>query len=456
VQSRTDLVPSAANGVATSSTADGIAASPVGGAPVEDWSDVLGSLPAAASGSMALGQSIGSALEALQANKLRAFLTALGIIIGVGAVIVMVALGQGAAAAVQARLNRLGTNLLTIQPGGGFGGGVRTGNGTLPTLNELDVQAIQKQVAGISTITPNLDRGNVQVVANNQNWNTQIQANYPAVFDLQDWQVASGAAYDDTDETTAALVCDIGQTVATNLFGGADPVGQRILIGNVPFTVKGVLVSKGSNGFRDQDDIILMPFSTAQIRIFHNTFVNDVFVQVGQASDIGGVQAEITSLLETRHHILAGKPDDFRIQNNNQIIQTVQSTTDTMTYLLAGVAAVSLIVGGIGIMNIMLVSVTERTREIGIRMAIGARKANILSQFLIEAVVLSGVGGILGIMIGAGASVVVSRLAGWTTVVTPESVLLSFGFAAVVGIFFGFYPARKASQLDPIEALRYE
>jgi putative ABC transport system permease protein len=420
------------------------------------WDELLGPLPGDTSGSMAVGQSFGSALEALQSNKLRSFLTMLGIIIGVGAVIVMVGLGEGARASVQQRLNRLGTNLLTIQPGSGFGGGVRTGTGGLPTLNDQDVQAIQRQVDGIAAITPNLDTNNVQVVAGNQNWNTQVQANYPSVFQLQDYQVSSGAQFDDYDESSEALVADIGQTVATNLFGSADPVGQKILIRNVPFTVKGVLASKGSNGFRDQDDIILMPYSTAQVRIFHQTFVNDIYVQVADTSNIDSVQTEITDLLHTRHHILAGKPDDFRIQNNNQIIQTVQSTSDTLTYLLAGVAAVSLVVGGIGIMNIMLVSVTERTREIGIRMAIGARTANILSQFLIEAVLLSALGGILGILIGAGASALLAQFAGWSTVITPEAVIISFSFAALVGIFFGYYPARKASQLDPIEALRYE
>jgi putative ABC transport system permease protein len=418
--------------------------------------DVLGPLPMEVSGSMALGQSVSSALEAIAANKLRSVLTMLGIIIGVGAVIVMIGLGAGARASVQQRLQRLGTNLITITPGSGFGGGVRVGAGSLPTLNDADVQAIQKQIAGLETATPNLDSGNIQVVANGQNWNTSIQANYPAIFAIQDWQVANGAAFDDSDEASQALVADIGATVAKNLYGEADPVGQRIMIRNVPFTVKGVLAAKGSNGFRDQDDIILLPYSTAQIRLFQRTFVNDIYVQVASTQDVSNVQAEVTALLHTRHHIQPGKPDDFRVQNNNQIIQTVQQTSDTLTLLLAGVAAVSLIVGGIGIMNIMLVSVTERTREIGIRLAVGARAANILSQFLIEAVLLSAVGGLLGVIIGIGSSLGLAQFAGWSTLVTPEAVALSFGFAALVGVFFGFYPARKASQLDPIEALRYE
>ncbi|HUX85685.1 MAG TPA: ABC transporter permease [Chloroflexota bacterium] len=405
---------------------------------------------------MAIGQSVTSAVDALKANKLRALLTMLGIIIGVGAVIVMVALGQGASESVAQRLARLGTNMLTIQPGSGQVGGVRAGAGSLPSLNDLDTQAIARQVPGITAVSSNLSSRNVQVVASGQNWSTSVQGNYPSVFLIQDWQIAQGAAFDQTDENSAAVVCDIGQTVATNLFGTSDPVGQTVLIRNVPFKVKGVLAAKGSNGFDDQDDVILIPYSTAQIRLFNRAWVDSISVQVTNANQVATVQQAITSLLETRHHILSGKPDDFRVRNFNQLIATAQQTSATLTYLLAGVAAVSLIVGGIGIMNIMLVSVTERTREIGIRMAVGARGNNILSQFLIEAVLLSVVGGILGIGIGVGSSVIVSHLAGWNTIITPESIILSFGFAALVGVFFGYYPARKASQLDPIEALRYE
>jgi putative ABC transport system permease protein len=419
-------------------------------------SAVLGPLSDDASGSMAVGQSIGAAIEAIQANKLRSFLTTLGIIIGVGAVIVMVALGAGASAAVQQRLAGLGTNLLTVMPGFGAQGGVRQGGGSLPTLTEADAQAIQKQVSGITTVSPNLDTNGVQVVANGQNWNTSVQANYPSIFDMQSYAIASGAAYDDTDEASSALVADIGQTVATNLFGTADPVGQKILIKNVPFTVKGVLAAKGSNGFRDQDDIILMPYSTAQLRIFHQTYVNDVYVQVANGADSTTVIQQITDLLRTRHHILTGKSDDFRIFNNAQLVQTAEQTNATMTYLLAGVAAVSLLVGGIGIMNIMLVSVTERTREIGIRMAIGARPGNILSQFLIEALLLSATGGLVGVALGVLSSFALGKLASWTMLVTPSAIAVSFGFAAVVGVFFGYYPARQAARLDPIVALRTE
>lgn len=420
-------------------------------------SRALGPLSARSTGSMAIGQSFGSAVEAVLTNKLRSILTMLGIIIGVGAVIVVVALGAGASATVQKQLAGLGTNLLTISPGGGGGPGqVRTAGGSAPTLTEQDALAIQKQISGLVGVSPSVDSNGIQVIANNQNWSTTVQGSYASIFTLQNDVVASGSAFTDADQTNAALVADIGQTVATNLFGTANPVGQKIMIRNVPFVVKGVLASKGSGGFRDQDDIILIPFSTAQLRLFNKINVNDVYVQFAPGQDSTALITQITNLLKTRHHIAAGKSNDFRVFNNAQVVATATQTDATLTYLLAGVAAVSLVVGGIGIMNIMLVSVTERTREIGIRMAIGARTGNILSQFLIEATLLSMAGGLVGIGIGVGGSYALGKLASWTMLVTPFPVVASFGFAALIGIFFGFYPAQKASQLNPIDALRSE
>jgi putative ABC transport system permease protein len=423
----------------------------------QDWAILTSPLPADTRGSIALGQSLGSAVGALWANKMRAVLTMLGIIIGVAAVIIMIALGQGASNSVQARLAGLGTNMLTITPGSQGGpGGVQGGAGSRQSLTEADAIAIQKQIAGVQMVSPNLDGNNVQVQSGNQNWATSIQADYPSYFTLQSWEIARGGPFDQADEDTGALVAVIGQTVATNLYGSTDPVGQTITIRNVPFKVKGVLKTKGSNGFRDQDDLVIIPFSAGQVRLFHLTYVQDIYVQVANADQMTQVQDEINTLLRTRHRLNGTARNDFTVRNNNQIIDTVQGTSQTMTYLLAGVAAVSLLVGGIGIMNIMLVSVTERIREIGIRMAIGAKPGNVLLQFLIEAVLLSLAGGVIGILIGIGGSFALSQLAGWSMSVTWPAIAMSFGFAAFVGVFFGYYPARSAAKLDPIEALRYD
>ncbi len=418
-----------------------------------DWAILTQPLPQTTSGSIAFAQSVGSAVASLRSNKLRAFLTMLGIIIGVGAVIIMVALGEGASRSVQASLARLGTNMLSISPGSfGGQGGVQGGAGSRQRLTEADALAIQK-IDGVVLVSPNLD-GNAQVQAGNQNWSTQILADYPSYFTLQSWTIAQGAFFDQTDEQNGALVAVIGQTIATNLYGTADPVGQTITIRNVPFRVKGVLAAKGSDGRRDQDDTIIIPFSTGQVRLFHITYVQDIYVQAAAADQMTTIQSEITSLLRIRHRLTGTARDDFTVRNNNQIIDTVQGTSQTMTYLLAGVAAVSLLVGGIGIMNIMLVSVTERVREIGIRMAIGARPANVLLQFLIEAVLLSMIGGAIGVVVGIGGSYGLSQALGWAMAVTAPAIAMSFGFAAFVGVFFGYYPARSASRLDPIEALR--
>ena len=403
-----------------------------------------------------VGQSVLSALEALAANKMRALLTMLGIIIGVGAVIVVIAIGQGARAQVTSQLSRLGTNMVTIQPGSATPGGVATGLGGRPTLTAADVQAIQQNVSHITAISPVVN-GQAQVIAGSANWNTRIQGVFPSYASIGDYQVSTGAFFTQDDEDSGAAVAVIGQTVATNLFpGGQNPVGQQVRIRNVVFQVVGVLATKGNNGFQDQDDIVLIPFSAAQRRLFGTTNVQQIQLQVDQTQNIKGVIDDATQALRQSHKLAASAANDFSIRNQQQFVNTVEQSSQTLTTLLAAVAAVSLLVGGIGIMNIMLVSVTERTREIGIRVAIGARARDVLLQFLVEATTLSAVGGVIGIVGGVAASFVVSRVAGWSTLVAPESVVLAFGFAAFIGVFFGFYPARKAARLDPIVALRHE
>ncbi len=403
----------------------------------------------------AIGQSVLSALEALLANKLRSLLTMLGIIIGVGAVIVVVAIGQGASAQVQQNLSRLGTNVVSVFPGNFGGGGVNQGSGTRPTLTVKDLAAIEANVPNIAAITP-LVEGNAQVIAGQNNWNTQIQAAYPAESAIGNYTTSEGAFYTQDDEDSGALVAVIGQTVATNLFPNSDPIGQEIRIRNVTFRVVGLLSVKGAAGFGDPDNIIFIPFSTGQRRLFASQNVQQIQMQVDKTENIDSVIANITSVLRTQHHITGTKANDFTARNQQQFVATQQQTTQTITLLLASVAGVSLLVGGIGIMNIMLVSVTERTREIGIRMAIGARGRDVLLQFLVEAATLAVIGGILGIILGAASTIVVSRLAGWSTLISPASVLVSFAFAALIGVFFGFYPARQAAKLDPIVALRSE
>jgi putative ABC transport system permease protein len=401
-----------------------------------------------------LATSLPSALEALRANKGRAVLTTLGIIIGVGAVIVMVSLGQGASAQVSDRLAGLGTNVLTISPGSARGGGVQGGAGTVQTLTEADAAAIRDEIPGIA-LSP-VVQGNAQVIAGSQNWQTRIQGVRPEYQQIQNWQLASGGFFTAQDDASARSVAVLGQTVARTLFPNQDPLGQTIRIRNVPFTVVGVLASKGATGFQDQDDVVLVPFETGQIRLFGSTALNSIQVQASRADQIDAVTQSISLLLRQRHKLQPNQSDDFSIRSSNDIIETAQGVSQTLTLLLGGVAGVSLIVGGIGIMNIMLVSVTERTREIGIRIALGARPGDVLSQFLVEAIVLSVLGGLIGIALGVALSLGLPKLAGWPTAISYPAMAVAFAFAALIGIFFGLYPARKASRLNPIDALRSE
>jgi putative ABC transport system permease protein len=404
------------------------------------------------------------ALKALGRNKLRTALTMLGMIIGVAAVITMVALGTGAQSSIEAQIQSTGTNVIIVQAGNFTQGGVRQGQGNASTLTPDDAQAIsrvdgvQYTAAGVNT------RG--QLVAGNQNWNTQVQGtdvDFPAI---RAWQVLSGNFFTPQDVQTAAKVCVIGTTVRDQLFGpDTDPTGQTIRISNssaagqtsYPFTIAGVLASKGQTGVgQDQDDVVFVPFTTVMKKMRGITFIQQVTVSAASASDTSATADRISALLRVRHKIQPGDPDDFQVRTLEEMAAVRVQATQTMTALLASIAGVSLLVGGIGIMNIMLVSVTERTREIGLRMAIGARGRDVLLQFLVEAVVLSLLGGSIGILLGVGLSQGVTLWQGWPTTVSSNAVLIAFGFAAAIGVFFGFYPARKAAALDPIDALRFE
>jgi len=425
-------------------------------AAADDPFALLADAPDVGSRNMRILQTVPSALSALRSNKGRSILTTLGIIIGVAAVIAIVALGEGASASVSSQLAGLGTNLLTITPGSTRSGGAAGGAGSSITLKAADADAIAQNIQGLSGVSPVVS-GNVQIIYGSQNWSTRVQAVAPAYLPINDWTIASGTAFSEQDNTNANNVAILGQTVASNLFpNGQSPIGQLVRIRNVPFTVIGVLTSKGSTGFNDQDDTIMIPFRTGQVRLFGANNINQIVVQVADATQISNATTQLTTLLRKQHGLGTSQADDFSIRNNTDIISRVSSVSDTMTMLLGGVAAVSLVVGGIGIMNIMLVSVTERTREIGIRLAIGAQPRDVLFQFLVEAVVLSLLGGVIGILLGSGVAVILPVVAGWATVVPWNAIALSFGVSAAIGMFFGIYPARKASQLDPIVALRYE
>lgn len=406
-----------------------------------------------------LAQPLRIAIRALRVNKLRSFLTMLGIIIGIAAVIAMMAVGAGARHVISEQIASIGSNILLIIPGSTTSGGIRTGSGGVQTLTYEDSRAIQSECPSVELSAPTV-RGTGQVVYGNQNWSTLVMGGTPELFLIREWPVVSGRSITASDVDGTAKVCLLGQTVVQNLFGSEDPIGKMVRIRKVPFTVIGVLDRKGqSPQGTDQDDVIFLPLRTAQRKLLGGQFPNTVgaiIVKAKSEEDLPGAEEEITSLLNQRHRVGPSKEQDFSIRNLSEILAIAEQSSKVMSMLLGAVASISLIVGGIGIMNIMLVSVTERTREIGIRMAIGARRRDILLQFLTEAVLLTLMGGVTGIALGTGGATIVSRLLSWPTLISFSSIAIAFLFSGAVGIFFGFYPARKAAGLNPIEALRYE
>lgn len=396
------------------------------------------------------------ALRALKRNPLRTLLTMLGIIIGVAAVIATVSIGKGAKAQVESRIASLGQNVILVLSGNVTRGGFAMGFGSSPSLTKDDYTALRREVTGLSGISPEV-RAFAQLAAGNQNINSQVMGVGEDYLEIRSWPVAAGANFTDSDVRAAAKVALLGKTTATTLFGEGDPVGQIVRIKSAPFVVVGMLASKGMSMMgSDQDDVVLVPYTSAMVRLSGGTAFRSFQVQAARAEVVEDVQNQIRELLRQRHRIGDDKDDDFIVRTQQEITDMATETSRTMTVLLGSIAGVSLLVGGIGIMNIMLVSVTERTREIGVRLAVGARGNDILQQFLIEAITLSILGGFLGVVLGIAGASALSAKFGWTTLVSPESVMLAFVFSAAIGIFFGFYPARKAAQLDPIDALRYE
>ena len=395
------------------------------------------------------------ALNGLKANKLRSSLTMLGIIIGVAAVIIMISVGQGASQKISSQISSMGSNLLMVNPGAGQGA-VRGAGGNVNTLTIEDAEAIA-QLNMVAYAAPEINL-NATIGYASQTWTAQVDGTTPELQLIKDWTASAGSFFTQDDVKGATLVAVLGQTVVDNLYPpGVDPVGSTIRINKLSFTVVGVLASKGSSiGGQDQDNAVYIPVSTAQRRLTGAKNVRLINVQTVTPESMGAVQSNIETLLRERHHLTGANSDDFNVRNLASLLATIESTSAIMTLLLASVAAVSLLVGGIGIMNIMLVSVTERTREIGLRMAVGATESNIRNQFLVEALVLCLLGGIAGILLGMSGAKIISKVAGWQTTVTLYSVFLSTGFSAAIGIFFGYYPAKKAAGLDPIEALRFE
>ena len=404
-------------------------------------------------------QTLKIALRALRTNKMRSFLTMLGIIIGIAAVIAMMAVGSGASYVISQQIASIGSNIILVLPGSTTSGGLRSGSGGAQTLTSDDVKALMTECPSVEIAAPTV-RSSGLVVYGNMNWSTVIMGTTPELFDIREWGVVNGRSIGQQDVDGAAKVCLLGQTVSENLFGSADPVGKIIRIKKVPFTVIGILDRKGqSPQGTDQDDSIFVPLRTAQRNLVRSQNSNTVGAVIAKAKSeelLAKAEEEINSLLKQRHRITGGKEPDFSTRNLSEILAVAEQSSKAMSLLLGAVASISLIVGGIGIMNIMLVSVTERTREIGIRMAIGARTKDILWQFLTEAVLLTMLGGIIGIILGTIGATVVSRILDWPTLISVQSITVAFFFSGAVGIFFGFYPARKAAGLNPIDALRYE
>jgi putative ABC transport system permease protein len=401
------------------------------------------------------------AFRALRVNKMRSALTMLGIIIGVGAVIAMVAVGSGATQRIEQQIASIGSNVIMVMPGSITASGIRLGSGNAVSLTSDDAKAIARDCPSVQAVAPS-SRSGAQVVFGNNNWGTSIYGTTPDYMVIREIGIQNGATFTQQDVDADAKVALLGQTVVNNLFNGADPIGQVIRIKRVPFTVVGTLVPKGQSPTgQDQDDVIILPITTAQKKVFGASqaragSVGSLMVQARGPEFIQPAQDEMRSVLRQRHHLQSNQDDDFTIRNLEEVFQAQETSSHVMSILLAAIASVSLIVGGIGIMNIMLVSVTERTREIGLRQAVGAKTRDILTQFLVEAVTLSVLGGVVGILLGVLASKLISIFAQWSTVVSPGAILLAFVFSALVGVFFGFYPARKAALLDPIDALRYE
>jgi putative ABC transport system permease protein len=396
------------------------------------------------------------AIRAIAQNTMRSALTALGVIIGVAAVICTVAIGEGASARIEQAIVNIGANMIWIEAGGVNRGGVRTGAYGTKTLTVEDFRAIQDQVSLVTNVSPHVDT-RVQLIFGNQNWNSTVRGVSPAYLAVKGWDVVRGGMFTDVDIERAGTVCVLGQTIVDQLFGDQNPIGETVRVKDQPCQVIGVLAVKGQSATgQDQDDTFLMPYSTVMKKVKGQTWLDDIMCTATSAAAVDRAEDEITSLLHERHHIKPGADNDFNLRHPTEIAEAVKQSTQTMELLLAAIASVSLLVGGIGIMNIMLVSVTERTREIGIRMAIGAKGRDVRAQFLVEAVILSLLGGTLGIVAGIAGSRTIANMLTWPTRVSPAAILLAFGFSAAIGVFFGFYPASKAAGLDPIEALRFE